>query len=603
MTESPSNGSTPKPTPDNIKALNEIKRTLEDVSGLLRTQRDMLRQRGMNLPDRSMKNIRTLRKSFDSLGVAVVDGYQELHSLRALADMTAVINSSQNTDEVLNQVMDKAIELTGADRGYIMLQNKITGELEVRVDRGLDQKALAQNKDAVVSTTVVRNVVETGQPVLTDNASEDKRYVGQDSVVGYQLRSILAVPLNSRGQTIGAVYLDNRFMSGVFKQHELEVLTAFANQAAVAIENAQLFEMARQRVTEMTDIRDRMDNLFKSIASGVITIDDNMKVLVSNEVARQLLGQAEVLNCTVQEVMPVMDDNFYAALNRVMTKGTQEHIECTPIIGGTEHVWHILASPLQGEQGVAMVIDDLTEQRKSESQITEVRRYLPLALVENMRSVDISDVSGQEREITALFADVRGFTTFSENLEPEELMQVINKYLSLASDSINLFEGIVEKYLGDAVTGLFNTQLNPQPDHARRAIQTALQLVLDLLAQHEVLPDSEQLFYGIGIHTGPAVLGNMGGQSRKEFTALGEAMNICKYLQEQAGPGEIVISEATYRYVEDQFECVPLTEIARPKKDYAHVKGYIVKGRKEGALSPFIDDELLALLGELNDEE
>ena len=67
-----------------------------------------------------------------------------------------------------------------------------------------------------------------------------------------------------------------------------------------------------------------------------------------------------------------------------------------------------------------------------------------------------------------LFADVRGFTTFSEQLEPERLMEIINKYMSVASDAINLFEGVVDKYMGDAVTGLFNTPLNPQADHALR---------------------------------------------------------------------------------------------------------------------------------------
>jgi adenylate cyclase len=206
-------------------------------------------------------------------------------------------------------------------------------------------------------------------------------------------------------------------------------------------------------------------------------------------------------------------------------------------------------------------------------------------------------VSGQEREITALFADVRGITTFSENLEPEELMQVINKYMSLASDAINLFEGVVDKYLGDAVTGLFNTPLNPQGDHVRRAVQAALHLVHDLRAQHEVLPESERLFYGIGIHTGPAVLGNVGGQDRKEFAALGEATNICKYLQEQAGPGEIIISGATLSHIEDQFEVEPVTELNRPKAGYEHIECYRVVKRKKGSQSVFAE-EMLRLLQE-----
>ena len=125
---------------------------------------------------------------------------------------------------------------------------------------------------------------------------------------------------------------------------------------------------------------------------------------------------------------------------------------------GTARVWNIVMSPLRdaGEQVTAsvLVLDDLTEQHEREAQLAHVRRYLPLALVENIRSEDLSMLGGQEREITVLFADVRGFTTFSEQLEPERLMEIINKYLSVASDAVNLYEGVVDKYMGDAVTGL-----------------------------------------------------------------------------------------------------------------------------------------------------
>jgi adenylate cyclase len=182
------------------------------------------------------------------------------------------------------------------------------------------------------------------------------------------------------------------------------------------------------------------------------------------------------------------------------------------------------------------------------------------------------------------------------------LMNIINKYLSLASDAISFGEGIVDKYMGDAVTGLFNTQLNPQDDHAARAIQTALHLVHDMLGMHLTMESdglaNEIVFYGIGVHTGPAVLGNVGGKDRKEFSALGEAMDICKYLQEQAGAGEVVISEYTYNQVQDDFECQPVLELARPKAGYEHIKCYKVVKPKRAVI---LDPELRGLLDELGD--
>ncbi|MEL7235409.1 MAG: GAF domain-containing protein, partial [Chloroflexota bacterium] len=117
--------------------------------------------------------------------------------LRALADTTALIASTLDVDEVLNQVMDTVVRLTGAERGYIVLKNKETGEMEFRVARGMAQEQLDQS-EFIVSRTIVNRVTETAKPVLTDNASADPRFQEQKSIVGFALRSILAVPLTSR---------------------------------------------------------------------------------------------------------------------------------------------------------------------------------------------------------------------------------------------------------------------------------------------------------------------------------------------------------------------------------------------------------------------
>lgn len=599
----------PEPAPEGgspvQETLRQLDRRLTDVTNLLRQQRDMLRQRGVNLPSGALDSMRTLKKHLDNLKMAELNTQAELRSLRALAANAALINSSQTTGEVLNQVMDTVIALTGAERGYIVLKNRETGTLDFMVARGMDQAQLDNSRGGlVVSRSIVNRVADTGEPVLTDNASADSQFSGSESVVGFALRSIMAVPLKLREEVIGVVYCDNRFMVALFKPSDLKILTDFAAQAAVAIENARLFEAARRSVQEVSELRDRMRNIFTSVASGIITTDHEGRVLIHNAAAGEMLNREDLRGERLLDVLPPLEPTFHKALETARAGGTTKPFRLTPEVNGLgSRVWNINVSPLRDAdgmvQGVAIVLDDITEQTEREAQLAEVRRYLPLALVENIKNVEEIDVRGQEREITALFADVRGFTTFSEKLQPEELMTVINKYLSLASDAINLYEGIVDKYMGDAVTGLYNTQLNPQPDHAARAVQSALSLVMDLHAQHEVLDVSERLFYGIGIHTGPAVLGNVGGKERKEFAAMGDATIICKYLQEQAGPGEIIISQATYDLVEDLFECERLTEIRRPKKGYEDVVFYRVVKRKKGT-SLFVDQELLDLLGDLN---
>ncbi|WP_343423122.1 adenylate/guanylate cyclase domain-containing protein [Candidatus Flexifilum breve] len=456
--------------------------------------------------------------------------------------------------------------------------------MEFRIARGIDQEQL-QREDFIISNTIINEVANTGQPVLTDNARSDPRYQQQESIVGYQLRSILAVPLKVQSEVIGVVYCDNRALTALFKDSELNMLKAFADQAAVAIQNARLFEATRAQLAQISAARALMDNIFTSIASGLITLDGENIITLFNPAAEAItrVGSERAIDMYLHEVLPGLAELLADQLERVRASGDVIALELEIALRDQIRVWNVHLSPLRDPadaRGIALVLDDLTEQKERESQLAQVQRYLPSALVENMRSTDLSVLAGQEREITVLFADVRGFTSFSELLEPEELMQIINEYLSVASDAINLYEGVVDKYLGDAVTGLFNTQLNPQGDHAVRAVRAALSMVYDVLALHEIMPEDSRLWYGIGIHTGMATLGNVGGEERQEFAAIGDAVELSKLLQENAGRGEIIISEATLQYVKDDFEFEALTpHKTKGRTDFTVM--YRLTGRKK----------------------
>ncbi len=568
--------------------IRQIAQRIADLTELLRNQRDILRQRGMSLPSGALDNLRALRTHLDRLSAELGSMLIELGQLRALAATAGLINSSLDPAEVLNQVMDTVIRLTGAERGYIVLKNRDTGALEIPVARGLDREQIGKS-DFTVSTTVVNEVVDRGEPVLTDNASRDERYQGFQSIAGMQLRSILAVPLKVRGEIIGAVYCDNRIMSGVFKQSELNLLTAFSHQAAVAIENARLFDDLKMRLAAVTEARDLMDNIFSSIASGVITVNGDDQIMLCNTTAERILGcpQDRLIGRTLAETLPSVNGLFDEYLRQVRQDGARVLLSAQPEIEGLgQRQWNLIISPLLETgtlgQGVVIVLDDLTEVRQREAQLGLVSRYLPLALVENIRNVDEFDMGGQEREISVLHCDVRGFTSFSERLDPAVLMEIINSYMSLSSDAINLYEGIVDKYMGDAVTGLFNTQFNPQEDHALRAVRAAMSMMYDLLALHEILPEDQRVFYGIGVHTGMAVLGNIGSHDRKEFSALGDAMDLGKLLQENALAGEVLISPETYARVQEYYECEPLEPRKTKGREDFTLMYKVVKRLKRG---------------------
>lgn len=195
--------------------------------------------------------------ALDDLLGEVSEAFQESVDQRrlvALYEVSRAIGSSLNLQTVLDQVMDAIILLTDAERGFLMLLDD-DGKLAVRVARNLDQETLESGEFAV-SRTITRQVVNTGRPVVTTNAQTDPRYAGQASIVAHALRSIMASPLRARGNIIGVVYVDNRIRTVMFSEKDLEVLDAFAAQAAVAIDNARLYgdkdQALRDRVEELT---------------------------------------------------------------------------------------------------------------------------------------------------------------------------------------------------------------------------------------------------------------------------------------------------------------------------------------------------------------
>jgi adenylate cyclase len=542
--------------------LRLLSQHIGELAEAMQVQRDILRPYGMSVTPAARDTLQSLDGMVNDLSEQTQMMHLELRHLNALAETTSLINSLLEPDEVLKQVMDKVIELSGAERGFIMLRNRDTGELEFKIARGLDREQLDSGQ-FTVSRTIINQVATTGEPTLADNAASDPRFVGQQSVVGFNLRSIMAVPLKVKDDIIGVVYCDNRIFSGVFKAQDMQVLADFANQASVALENARLFEAARVRLAEVRETSDFLSNVLDSIVSGVITVDAVGVVSTCNQAAADIfaINAVDVEGTPLNDLLPAsLNAEFDSVLERVQQIGVQEFVQLEPVLEERgQRYWNMVFSPLRdtggGIQGVAIVLDDLTEFRQREEQLTQVRRYLPAALVSNLRLIDVAGVAGEERLITAISTDVRGFTSFSELLQPEQLMEIINQYLSLASDAISFYKGVVDKFMGDAVTGLFNTPLNPQEDHAIRAVRAAMSLISDLRALHEMLPPERRLFYGVGIHTGMAVLGNVGNEDRREFAAIGDATELSKILESNARGGEVIISEATYELVNDLFLC------------------------------------------------
>jgi GAF domain-containing protein len=201
---------------------------------------EVLRKRGLQFSVDLSVIVREVANDVNVLEQVNRGQSQRLRLYEQLVRTSTLINSSLDLNQVLEDVIDTIISLTGAERAYLLLRDKETGKLRTQTARNGDRETLAED-DTVFSRSVINTAIEQRSPVLTTNAQTDERFQAVASVMNYSLRSIICIPIVLQDQVIGLLYADNRIGEGVFTQDNVPILVAFANQSAIAIENARLF--------------------------------------------------------------------------------------------------------------------------------------------------------------------------------------------------------------------------------------------------------------------------------------------------------------------------------------------------------------------------
>jgi adenylate cyclase len=480
-----------------------------------------------------------------------------MRALQQLPRTATTLNEVRPLPAVLNTVMDTVIALSGAERGAIVLRDESDGTLTFHAARDLLGQDLTQEMG--ISHTLLRAVIESGEPILTDNAGTDARFMGKESVVHHGLRSIMAVPLAARGRAIGAIICDNRFQAGVFHEEDLDVMRAFAQQAAIAIENARLFDAIQRQIAEVGAAHARLARTYQALSVAVIALDRQGRIQACNAAAEAALNRhvADLRGTSLAEALP----HAPRALRTLVTEGLRAGADgprplTIAIEGLGMRTWSVQIVPMTAAADPAagttalLVIDDQTDTLRQESQVRSLRQYLPAALVEHLVAVGADDLPAQVCVVTHLMADIRHFTKFSEALPPEAVLRIANEYLALAGDAIIAAGGVIDHYHGDAVTAYWNTPLNPLADHARQAYAAARQILRAVAVLHLTLPEAQHLYFGITVVTGEALVGTAGDANFRQLVVMGAAPGAARDLQVHAGPGELVIGPQTLAALE-----------------------------------------------------
>jgi adenylate cyclase len=375
-------------------------------------------------PPKDASAVRELVKSKETAEQRLKSLEHENNLLSLLYQVSRALAELVSVGEVVEQVLELALQVEGVERGYAMLLDDKGGFLPA-VMRYRDPNLAAQGTQMILSQSIIQRVLEGGVPLLVQDVRQDPRLGSSRSIALSGMQSAMCAPLRSGTKVYGLLYVDNLVKRGMFSQEDLNIFSVIAAQAGLSIE----------------------------------------RVYTRQEVAQQIIQRS--------------------ALERFLSPGIAKKIA-------------------------------------SEAADIQLR--------------------GDTQKLTVMFSDIRGFTSMAEHMTPQQTVDILNDYFTAMTERIFEREGTLDKFLGDGLMCLFGAPFSKGED-AVNAVRTAVDMQHVLL---QINRDFQKpLRMGIGINTGPAVVGYMGASRRMDYTAIGDVVNVASRLTAHAAPEQILISAAT----------------------------------------------------------
>ncbi len=481
----------------------------------------------------------------------------ERGQLQSLCVIAEHLNSILDRATLFEHVLADLILLVRAERAAILLTDP-TGHLRFEAACQSDGRRLGRS-DYDISMGAVEETWRTQQAIVIDDAQTDALVGENPSVRGQMITSIMCAPLRAQSKALGIVYVDRRAGPGTFTNSHLDLLAAFCNEAAIAIENASLFATQQRHLQEINAMKTYPDSILASISSGVLATDNDGRVTRANRAIERILSitQQEAFGRPLDQVLAVIEDPMLHEQIR-QTIGAQD-VSQTKLVRATvagrggpltlSVGWSALIDSEQRRLGTAIVIDDLTDLQQAQHAAQIFRRYVHPDVVDLVtQNPNAAELGGQTREISVVFADIRNFTKLGENMAPADLVVLLNDYLALLTEAIFQVGGTVTMFQGDAVMAIFNAP-SDQPDHAARAVRAAWAM-RRAIEDYRQRTGNRPVEFGIGVNTGMALVGNIGARDRlQNYTAIGDAVNCAKRIQEQSKANQVLLSAITHERV------------------------------------------------------
>lgn len=490
-------------------------------------------------------------------GVPRRDAFDELSRASALLAMAVDFSQIQST------LVEQACDISASDLAALYLYtdtDDVQGSsLRLSYRRGPWRAPQSLPR----SSETLAFVEECGEAAVLN---EPRECVLSGILLDAAMQSGIAVPIFLPGYRAGMLILNARTPRH-FDRKRLNFLTAFCALAAGMLRSARLFKELKERAAEIEALERYQESVFSSMTNLLVTAERDGSLRFFNDEAGEIFGlQSDSLGKPVIEVLrDRLDDSVLKAVKKSLSEGsTMLGIEGIAKGESGDIDFSLNLSPVRGRRsdrhdGLVLTFTDQSRERELKQRVDVVveerraikdmfSRYLSVDVVQHlMDTPELIELGGSGKRATVFFADIRGYTSFSEGKTPEYIVEVLNEYFSEAVEVVLGYRGFIDKFIGDCIMAAWGVPLTSEEEDARNAVACALdiQKLINDPKRRFFRGEAEHLRVGIGVNTGYLVAGNLGSNRRMNYSVIGDAVNIAARLEGVAKAGEVIITEAT----------------------------------------------------------
>ena len=479
------------------------------------------------------------------------------------------VGSELHIDELLKKIVTSTSEVMNAERASLFLLDPKTGDLWSKVAQGMESMEIR----VPLGVGIAGHVAVTGETINIEDAYADSRFNPDiDKRSGFRTRSMLCMPLrNDADEVLGVMQVLNK-LNGVFSEEDERLLNALGSQISISLENSRLFERVRF-------MQNYNSSILGSIETGVVTLGPDGRVIFVNKAAQKIFCTEETgklydeffsahqnpeLTAGIDRVLHNVDSEYKAYHSQFVSPNNEAvnvNINVVPLRDSAG-----LDDPTGKNLGLVVAVDDITHEQRLMSTLC---RYMTREVAERvLADRDKLKLGGDRQMVTVLFSDIRNFTSISEESTAEEIVGMLNEYFTRMMEPVFRYEGMLDKFIGDAMMAVFGAPV-VREDDAERAVMAALEMrrILSRYNRLRVSRGLEPIQTGIGITKGEAITGNIGSEQRMDYTVIGDTVNVASRLEGLTKNYEykILINDQVYEDIKDRVPCVDL--------GFAQVKG------------------------------